>query len=364
VEVCLNGDWGTVCDDGWTTVDANVACRQLGYSGSDATAYISAHFGPDATIIVALDDVACTPYESRLIDCPHDRNIADCSHSEDAGVQCVPRCSDGSIRLRDSTASMNGRVEVCLNGDWGTVCDDGWTSIDANVACRQLGYSGSDATAYINAHFGPDATIIIALDDVACTAYESRLIDCSHDRNIADCSHSDDAGVQCVPPCPHGSIRQRDSTASMNGRVEVCLNGDWGTVCHDSWTTVDSNIACRQLGFSNSDSTAYSSAHFGQGDTIIIAIDDVACTGSEATLFSCAHSTSHNCVHSQDAGAQCVPRCTHGTVRLIGGIYSFEGRVEVCVNGLWGTVCHDSWTSVDAAAACKYFGYSTYGMFV
>ena len=138
-------------------------------SFADATAYSSAHFGHNPNIIIALDDVTCTTAQSGLIDCVYDNNTGDCSHSDDAGVQCVPRefytlccltlgwnitaihgsfvliigCSHGSIRLRNGTASMNGRVEVCLNGHWGTVCDHFWTTIDANVACRQLGYSGS-----------------------------------------------------------------------------------------------------------------------------------------------------------------------------------------------------------------------------
>ena len=50
-------------------------------------------------------------------------------------------CSNGDIRLVGGTNELEGRVEICNNAVWGTVCDDLWGTNDANVACRQLGYS-------------------------------------------------------------------------------------------------------------------------------------------------------------------------------------------------------------------------------
>ena len=54
-------------------------------------------------------------------------------------LMAVP-CNDRDIRLV-TTYPQTGRIEVCLNNSWGTICTNTWDYLDASVACRQLGYS-------------------------------------------------------------------------------------------------------------------------------------------------------------------------------------------------------------------------------
>ena len=107
-------------------------------------------------------------------------------------------CTASSIRLVDGAKSPSfhsGRVEVFINGQWGTVCDNSWDSSDARVVCRQLGYTSG--TAYGGAVYG-QGTGRIWLDNLNCTGSEDSLLNCSH-HGIGQhsCSHGEDASVTC-----------------------------------------------------------------------------------------------------------------------------------------------------------------------
>ncbi|NXV76046.1 NETR protein, partial [Atlantisia rogersi] len=157
VEVYHDGKWGTICDDQWDDRDAEVVCRQLGLSGNPK-ALSWAHYGQGSGPIL-LDEVECSGNELSLDQCKKsDWGQQNCDHIEDAGVSCDPFTGTdlqlyasqtwpvliphymGTVRLAGGHSPSEGRVEVYYNGDWGTICDDGWTDLNAQVVCRQLGF--------------------------------------------------------------------------------------------------------------------------------------------------------------------------------------------------------------------------------
>ncbi|NWZ00723.1 MARCO protein, partial [Loxia curvirostra] len=87
-----------------------------------------------------------------------------------------------------------GRVEIFHRGSWGTICDDGWSTREAGVVCRMLGFSR--AVSFFTA---PPGTGQIWLDDVSCTGSEISITDCSKRTwGENNCSHSEDVGVECA----------------------------------------------------------------------------------------------------------------------------------------------------------------------
>ena len=87
-------------------------------------------------------------------------------------------------------------MEIYHDGQWGTVCDDGWDINDARAVCRQLGFSSASQYKR-NAYFG-EGSGKIWLDDVVCTGSEIFLKDCSHPGwETHNCGHDEDAGVIC-----------------------------------------------------------------------------------------------------------------------------------------------------------------------
>ena len=102
-----------------------------------------------------------------------------------------------------------------------------------------------------------------------------------------------------------GSVRLVGGSGPHEGRVEIYIT-DWGTVCDDMWDLSDANVVCRQLGFYNATEAGRAVGRFGVGKGLIL-LDNVQCSGQEASLRDCTSNAvgSHNCQHSEDAAVVC-----------------------------------------------------------
>ncbi|KAK1166003.1 macrophage receptor MARCO [Acipenser oxyrinchus oxyrinchus] len=87
-----------------------------------------------------------------------------------------------------------GRAELFHDGEWGTICDDGWNINAATVFCRMAGFQQATGSFTAGQGTGP-----ILLDDLVCAGTESSLSACrSGGWKKHNCGHSEDAGVECA----------------------------------------------------------------------------------------------------------------------------------------------------------------------
>ena len=123
-----------------------------------------------------------------------------------------------TVRLVNGGGGVQGRVEVLHDNEWGTVCDDMFGDVDAEVVCRQLGYFGGRAMT--DNEFG-EGSGTIWLDSLECRGSERDLGLCGHsDWGHHDCDHSEDVGVVCGKRA--NEISQKNSTEFQSCSILFC----------------------------------------------------------------------------------------------------------------------------------------------
>uniref|UniRef100_A0A4W3H0U7 SRCR domain-containing protein n=1 Tax=Callorhinchus milii TaxID=7868 RepID=A0A4W3H0U7_CALMI len=316
---------GTVCNYYWDLHDADVLCRQLdcGFALSSGP---GAMFGKE-TGLTWKTNFNCLGNESRVLDCPVSFwEMFSCTHDNDVSVVCSDH---KQLRLVDDGSSCSGTVEVYRHGNWRRVRDQFWDLNDTNVVCRQMG-CGPAIRAYSTAVYR-EGEWSPWLKDVHCQGNETNLLKCKPSRRNQSTENMSDVGVQC-------SSELMDGGSSCAGRVEIYYNETWGTVCDDSWGSLEADVVCKQLGCGSAVDTI-SAAPCGSASGQVW-LDEVRCSGKESALWECASSPwgQHDCGHKEDVSIVCSE---HKMLRLMNGQHSCEGRVEVFYNETWGTVCSD-----------------------
>ncbi|XP_035384073.1 scavenger receptor cysteine-rich type 1 protein M130-like [Electrophorus electricus] len=372
VEVYFSQDWRRVLLDSWSVSEASVVCRQLG-CGSVLNFFSSSPSSPDQHSHMCVMGFNCSGSEAHLGNCSSAKLLnLSCSSKEQLSITCSGMFNSGhsSIRLVGSGGDCAGRMEVFLNGSWGTVCDDSWDIEDAQVVCRQL-QCGVALSAHVPAWFGP-GTGPIWLNEVQCDGNETSMLNCRYQLCGQDeCGHQEDVGVVC------SEFKEMRLSEGCKGNLEVFYNGTWGNVCVNGMSEETLSLVCRELNCGRTGSESPSRARV---ESYSNWLDQVKCRKHDSTLWHCPSEPwgqnsceNHNEVahitcsgerndHVQQSHVKCSSsssqsQCSNNLpLRLRGAKRSCSGRLEVYHNAAWGSICDDQWDIRDAEVVCRQLG--------
>ena len=119
-------------------------------------------------------------------------------HSSYVDVTLNDSAGEGTVRLVGGASQLEGRIEIFLLGQWGTVCNYNWDFVDATVVCHQLGYLravGAPKSALFGSNSGP-----FWYSNVGCAGTEMNLTECGKSYSLSGtaCSSGQYAGAVCT----------------------------------------------------------------------------------------------------------------------------------------------------------------------
>lgn len=174
-------------------------------------------------------------------------------------------CTDGDIRLRDGGNALEGRVEICYNRAWGTICHRGFGDSEAEIICNELdtlfGYAHNLSIPQSPGTFPPGRGPIF-IDNIACEDTDQSFGECSviGIPGFHECYHLQDAGVTCEGTIHYvqfkivNSLRDSifmlfdifldvnecliDSLNTCNATTTHCINsaGSYECICRDGYS--------------------------------------------------------------------------------------------------------------------------------
>ena len=164
-------------------------------------------------------------------------------------------CRENSVRLSGGLNEYSGRVEICKNQEWGEVCSNGFGTDAAVAVCRGLGLDATPSDAIVTQgrlfeqaeNAMPTYNITDACDDGTCnftSVQEERRCSGANNKAGLFCRYQNVTDI-----CTTGDVRLMGGNSASEGRVEICLNNQWGTICDDSWDERGAAVMCRQLGY-------------------------------------------------------------------------------------------------------------------